>query len=99
MIKIKNHLGTIAVSKKYVKRLVISVAESCFGVADLRAVDISSDGSSLSVRLCIAVSDGVNLPAAANSVSHKVAYVLTRKTGIRVRSVQIFTDSLFDSDI
>jgi uncharacterized alkaline shock family protein YloU len=37
VIKIKNHLGTIGVSTAYLRQLISSTAESCFGVAGLNA--------------------------------------------------------------
>lgn len=35
MIKIKNHLGTIGISTGYLRQLISSTAESCFGVAGM----------------------------------------------------------------
>ncbi|MBR1663884.1 MAG: Asp23/Gls24 family envelope stress response protein [Ruminococcus sp.] len=35
MIKVKNHLGTIGITDKYIKTLVSKTAQSCFGVADI----------------------------------------------------------------
>ncbi|MBR1864550.1 MAG: Asp23/Gls24 family envelope stress response protein [Ruminococcus sp.] len=37
MIKIKNHLGSIGISTAYLRQLISSTAESCFGVAGLNA--------------------------------------------------------------
>lgn len=35
MIKVSNHLGTIGISAKYLRSLITSTAESCFGVAGM----------------------------------------------------------------
>lgn len=37
MIKIKNHLGTIGISTGYLRQLISTTAENCFGVAGLNA--------------------------------------------------------------
>ena len=37
MIKIKNNLGTIGISTGYLRQLISSTAESCFGVAGMNA--------------------------------------------------------------
>ena len=37
MIKIKNHLGTIGISTGYLRQLISSTAESCFGVAGMNS--------------------------------------------------------------
>lgn len=94
MIGKSNHLGRINISRKYLLKLVTSVAEGCFGVAGLNNVEISASGESVDVRLSIKITDSVNLPAVANAVSHKVAYTLTEQTGINVRSVAIYADEL-----
>lgn len=94
MIGKSNHLGRIVITKRYLLKLVTNVAESCFGVAGLNNVEISGEGGAVDVKLYIKITDNVNLPAIANAVSHKVAYVLTNQTGINVRSVVICADDI-----
>lgn len=94
MIKISNHLGTISISKKYLTKLVAGEVSGCFGIAGLRRVDISQNGSSVDVKLTVTAADDVNIPAVSDAVSHKVAYVLTQKTGVNVRSVEIYAEDL-----
>lgn len=94
MIAKSNHLGRIVITKKYLLKLVTDVAEGCFGVAGLNNVEISAEGGAADVKLYIKITDSVNLPAIANAVSHKVAYVLTDQTGIDVRSVVIYADDI-----
>ena len=98
MITYSNHLGTITVSKKYLVKLVTSLAESCFGVAGLEGVEIIESGDTVDIALTISAADSVNLPAVSNAVSHKVSYELT-KGGINVRSIKIYTQDLASSDI
>lgn len=94
MIKYSNHLGTVTISKKYLVKLVTEQTESCFGVADLRSVNISrsADGE-ISVDLHIITSGDVNIPAVSEAVSHKVAYVLATYAGAQVGAVSIYTDN------
>jgi uncharacterized alkaline shock family protein YloU len=94
MIKISNHLGTISVSKKYLKKLVVGEVSDCFGISGLHSAEITQVGSELDVKLTVTAADDVNIPAVANAVSHRVAYVLTRKTGVSVRSVEIYAEGL-----
>jgi uncharacterized alkaline shock family protein YloU len=98
MISYSNHLGTITISKKYLIKLVTSLAESCFGVSGLNGVEIVEAGEAVDIVLKISAAESVNLPAVANAVSHKVSYELT-KSGLNVRSIRIYTDALSSTDI
>jgi uncharacterized alkaline shock family protein YloU len=82
------------VSKKYILKLVTEQAESCFGIAGLNLVTVIQTGNAVDVKLHIVAAGDVNIPAVAEAVTHKVSYVLTNKTGVEVRSVEIFTDSV-----
>ena len=90
MIKSSNHLGKIRISKKYLKKQVTLLAEGCFGVAGLNGVEIIQAGNAVSVRLKVITSDEVNLPAVADAISHKVAYVLMNRLGVNVRKIEIY---------
>lgn len=94
MINYGNHLGTIRISKRYLIKQVTQLAEGCFGIAGLRKVEITSQANTVSVRLNVVTSDGVNLPAVSRAVSHKVSYVLTQKLGVSVRKIEIFTEDI-----
>ncbi|MCR5121810.1 MAG: hypothetical protein K6B74_05255 [Ruminococcus sp.] len=98
MISYSNHLGTITISKKYLTKLVTSLAESCFGVSGLNGVEIVEAGEAVDIVLKISAAESVNLPAVSNAVSHKVSYELT-KGGVNVRSIKIYTDALSSTDI
>lgn len=93
MIKIANHLGTVTVTPKYLVKLISDQTSACFGVSALNGVDISRRGEALDIKLYIAFAEDVNIPAVADAVSHKIAYVLTRKTGVKVRAVDIYADA------
>ena len=42
MMNIENHLGTISISKDYLKSLIAHTASTCFGVADLNSAENES---------------------------------------------------------
>lgn len=94
MIKIRNHLGTITISGKYLVKLVTDQVESCFGVSGLESVEILPRRDGLAVKLHVLAAGDVNVPAVSDAVSHKVAYVLANKTGAQLSAVDIYIDSL-----
>ena len=47
MIKVKNHLGTVGISDRYLKTLVSKTAESCFGVAGMNVYGAKQGVSSM----------------------------------------------------
>ena len=94
MIKICSYLGNISISKRYLVKLAASAAEGCFGIAGLHSVSVYQNADdSLDVKLTV-TADDVNIPAVADAVSHKVGYVLTKQAGVKVRSVEIFTQNI-----
>lgn len=95
MIKICSYLGNISISKRYLVKLAASAAEGCFGIAGLHSVSVYQNADdSLDVKLTVTAVDDVNIPAVADAVSHKVGYVLTKQAGVKVRSVEIFTQNI-----
>ena len=92
MIKICSYLGNISISKRYLVKLAASAAEGCFGIAGLHSVSVYQNADdSLDVKLTVTAADDVNV---ADAVSHKVGYVLTKQAGVKVRSVEIFTQNI-----
>ena len=53
----------------------------------------NEDGT-VSIELHIIVENGVNLPAVCRSIMNEVRYVVTKNTGIEVRSVDVCVDSM-----
>ena len=95
MIKICSYLGNISISKRYLVKLAASAAEGCFGIAGRHSVSVYQNADdSLDVKLTVTAADDVNIPAVADAVSHKVGYVLTKQAGVKVRSVEIFTQNI-----
>ncbi|MDR0862450.1 MAG: Asp23/Gls24 family envelope stress response protein [Oscillospiraceae bacterium] len=53
-----------------------------------------NDDSTISVELHIAVDPGVNIPEICESIMSEVRYKVTGATGVTIRSVDIFVDSM-----
>ena len=51
------------------------------------------DDNSISIELHIIVENGVNLVAVCRSIMSEVRYVVSKTTGVEVRSVDVFVDS------
>ena len=52
------------------------------------------DDNSISIELHIIVENGVNLVAVCRSIMSEVRYVVSKTTGVEVRSVDVFVDSM-----
>ena len=52
------------------------------------------DDNSIAIELHIAVDQGVNIPAICESIIHRVSYQVTTGTGVEIRRVDIFVDSM-----
>ena len=52
------------------------------------------DDDSISIELHIAVDQGVNLPAICKSIIDQVQYKVSSATGVEVKSVNVFVDSM-----
>ena len=48
----------------------------------------------ISIELHIIVKTGVNIPVICSSISHAVRYKITESTGVKVRAVDIYVDSI-----
>ena len=53
-----------------------------------------NEDSSVSIELHIMVDNGVNLMAVSRSIMSEVRYVVSKTTGVEVRSVDVFVDSM-----
>ena len=50
--------------------------------------------NSISVELHIAVEQGVNIPVVSESIKDEVRYKLTKATGVELRRIDIYVDSI-----
>ena len=53
-----------------------------------------SKDNTISIELHIAVDQGVNIPAICDSIKHRVSYQVEKGTGVEVKRVDIFIDSM-----
>lgn len=53
-----------------------------------------NEDSSISIELHIVIDEGVNIPALAGSIISEVRYKVEDSTGVKVKSVDIYVDSL-----
>jgi uncharacterized alkaline shock family protein YloU len=50
--------------------------------------------NTISIELHIAVDQGVNIPAICDSITNRVRYEVTKGTGVQVKRVDVFIDSI-----
>jgi len=55
---------------------------------------IYNDDNTISIELHIAVDQGVNIPAICESIVHRVRYQVSNGTGVEIRRVDIFIDTM-----
>ena len=85
-IKNKNNMAThqITIAKASMRREAMSK-----GVK----VTYNEDGT-VSIELHIIVENGVNIATVCRSIMGEVKYVVTKNTGVEVREVNVFVDSI-----
>ena len=85
MVTITNNKGRICVTDEVFTNLAGDAATSCFGVKGMvgRAKDMH-----------IGVDQGVNISAVARSIMKEVSYKLSKSTGVPVKSVDVYVDSI-----
>ena len=52
------------------------------------------EDNSISIELHIIVENGVNIPAVCRSIMSEVRYIVTKNTGVTVKSVNVCVDSM-----
>lgn len=52
------------------------------------------EGNAVAIELHIVVENGVNIPAVCRSIMNEVQYVVTKNTGVEVKSVDVCVDSM-----
>ena len=55
---------------------------------------VCNDDNTISIELHIAVDQGVNIPVICESIVDRVRYQVTKGTGIEVKRIDIFVDSM-----
>ena len=105
-MKLQNDLGEIRISSEVFTAVTGCAATNCYAVkgglvhllkresmAKGVKVYYNEDGT-VSIELHIIVENGVNLVAVCRSIMSEVRYVVSKTTGVEVRSVDVFVDSM-----
>ena len=58
------------------------------------SVTFNEEDTSISIALHIAVDSGVNIAALARSIMNEVSYKVAQATGVPVRNVDVYVDSI-----
>ena len=109
MVNIINSSGKISITDEVFTNLAGDAATSCFGVKGmvtcskeggpwqlLRRESMSKgvvDGT-VSLELHIGVDHGVNISTVSRSIMNEVKYKLTKSTGVPVKSVDVYIDTI-----
>lgn len=64
------------------------------GASFPKGVKVTLEGSFADIDLHVAMIYGVNMPAVAQSIMNEVKYVVERQTGITVRHVNVFVETV-----
>ncbi|MCL2078307.1 MAG: Asp23/Gls24 family envelope stress response protein [Oscillospiraceae bacterium] len=55
---------------------------------------VYNNDNTISIELHIAVDQGVNIPVLCESIKHEVSYKVSKGTGVEVKRVDVFVDSM-----
>ncbi|MDE5946645.1 MAG: Asp23/Gls24 family envelope stress response protein [Oscillospiraceae bacterium] len=110
MVKIENHIGSITISENYLRQLAESAVKDCFGVAGicpanpLKAIFsenfrdgiilYTDNNNGIVVELHIMVLYGINIKTVADSLKHKVEFILSEALGEIKCKVDVFIDDI-----
>lgn len=59
-----------------------------------KGVAVRAEGHALSIDLHIIVTYGININAIVSSITNKVRYTVEQATGLQVKAVNVFVDSM-----
>ena len=97
MVKIENSIGKISISDEVFTNLAGDAATSCFGVKGM--VTCSKEGGPWQLLRRESMSKGVvahmsDDGAVSRSIMKEVKYKLTKSTGVPVKSVDVYIDTI-----
>ena len=100
MVKVLTEQGEIGISNAVFTTITGAAATNCF-VHLLRPEAMSkgvkvtyNDDNTVSIELHIIVENGVNIATVCRSIMGEVKYVVSKNTGVEVRSVNVCVDSI-----
>ena len=98
-------LGRITISSDAIAHIVGETARECYGVVAMagpkwlperarKGIEIGRDGEGVTIDLHVVVEYGLNLAEVASTVRNRVAYEVTRMTGLPIRTVEVHIDDV-----
>ena len=99
-MKVQTEKGVITVSSDVFTNITGAAATNCYGVKGMairlaKGVKVTYHGDgTISLELHIIVDNGVNLMAISRAIMERVKYDVSRTTGVAVKSVDVFIDSM-----
>lgn len=110
MLFTEDHIGRIGISDAYLRELTEQAVLQCFGVAgfaepgildkllDCRfsPLEIDAQDNRLEISVHVKVMYGVNIPAVANALVHKIEFMIQDAVRIPVSRVRVFVDDIVE---
>lgn len=110
MLYTEDHIGKVVISDTYLRELTEQTVLQCFGIAGFaepRFLDKLLDGrfspleidakdNRLEISVHVKVMYGVNIPAVANALMHKIEFVVQEAVRIPVSRVRVFVDEIVE---
>ena len=98
-------LGRISIANDAIAHIVAETTRECYGVVAMagpkwlpervrKGIGIGRDGEDVSIDLHVVVEYGLNLAEVAATIRNRVAYEVSRLTGLRVRAVEVHIDDV-----
>ena len=105
-----DELGRISISGHVIAQVVGHTAAECYGVVGMAArrrvarllardrltqgIGVTGDANGLRIDLYVVVEYGLNLAEVASTLRSRVAYEVTRMTGLPVAAVEVHIESV-----
>lgn len=110
MLYTEDHIGKIIFSDAYLRELTEQTVLQCFGIAGFSEpclaeklldgryspIEIDAQDNKLEVSVHVKAVYGVNIPAVANALMHKIEFVIQDAVRIPVSRVRVFVDEIVE---
>ena len=108
-----SELGRVGITDDAIAQIVGLTAAECYGVVAMSApgrigrllararttqgIEVSGNGSGLSICLHVVVEHGLNLAEVASTVRNRVTYEVERMTGLPITAVEVHIEDVKSS--
>lgn len=110
MLYTEDHIGKIMITDAYLRELTEQTVLQCFGVAGFAEptfldklldgrfspMEIDAQENKLEISVHVKVMYGVNIPAVAHALMHKIEFVIQDAVRIPVSRVRVFVDEIVE---